>query len=326
MLKLKYLFENFDLAKECLALYDYDEPTLDEMLSHYRIASNAVYPFRAGGEIRFLRLSPAQEKPIADVQSEIRLIQWLIDNGFPAMRPVPMKDGRLAGVIATKWGDYNVSCFARVKGEALDDAGEGGFALVRGYGRSMGRLHGLLKRYPAADERRDWRGLLLEIRGRMEKCGASARMMKELADVEKALAALPATQDNYGVVHFDYEPDNVFYDGETGDYSAIDFDDAIRCWFALDIVRAIDALDDVVAEDLLERAEAELLAGYREACPLSDEDEQTLPLMRRFVLLKKYSTLLYVMSEPTAEEPDWLISLKERLTEALNWIESTVEP
>lgn len=66
MLKLKYLFENFELARKCLELYDYDEASLDQMFRYFRISSNAIYPFREGTnpkQVNFLRLSPVEEKP-----------------------------------------------------------------------------------------------------------------------------------------------------------------------------------------------------------------------------------------------------------------------
>ena len=45
MLKLKYLYENYDLAKSALKNWEYDTETLDDCLQHFRISSNAVYPF-----------------------------------------------------------------------------------------------------------------------------------------------------------------------------------------------------------------------------------------------------------------------------------------
>ena len=60
MLKLKYLYENFELTKECLKQYDYDSADPDRLLSFFRIFSNAVYPFRTkrGGKICSLRYAP----------------------------------------------------------------------------------------------------------------------------------------------------------------------------------------------------------------------------------------------------------------------------
>lgn len=230
MLKLKYLFENYDLAKHCLAQYDYDAASLSDMMGHFRISSNAIYPFRNGtnpAQIQFLRLSPVEEKPFSSVVSEIHLIQWLIDNGYPAMQPIRMKNGKWADQADTEWGCYNVSCFARVPGKALDDI-DGSLAIVRGYGRSLGTLHQTLKRYPAAEERRDHRTLLDEIRTRFAAYGAPAMMQAELNRVEAQLSDLPVRADNYGIVHYDFEPDNVFYDEATDLFSAIDFDDAMQ--------------------------------------------------------------------------------------------------
>ena len=62
MLKLKYLFENYELAKEALKNWEHDVDTLDQMLSQFRISSNAIYPFTQDGKVCFLRLAPIEEK------------------------------------------------------------------------------------------------------------------------------------------------------------------------------------------------------------------------------------------------------------------------
>lgn len=62
MLKLKYLFENYDLAKEALENWEHDHDPHDKMLSQFRISSNAIYPFCQNGEVCFLRLAPCDEK------------------------------------------------------------------------------------------------------------------------------------------------------------------------------------------------------------------------------------------------------------------------
>ena len=62
MLKLKYLHENYGLAKFALENWEYDAETLDGHLQRFRISSNAIYPFLWQGNMRFLRLSPAPRK------------------------------------------------------------------------------------------------------------------------------------------------------------------------------------------------------------------------------------------------------------------------
>ena len=89
-----------------MELYECDPDSVDEMLQYFRISSNAIYQFRLRTEDKIccLRLSPAEEKEPSDVESKIYLIDWLIERGFPVMRPVPMKDGKLFGQISTEWG------------------------------------------------------------------------------------------------------------------------------------------------------------------------------------------------------------------------------
>ena len=324
MLKLKYLYENYELAKECLKLYDTDWKTADKMLRYFRVSSNAVYPFRTEtGRTCILRLSPTAEKDTQEVCAEIRLITWLIEQGFPAMKPYPMQDGRSHAVLDTAWGRWNVSCFEAVGGETLEDCDDSP-ELARGYGRTLGQMHRLLKNYPFAETRRDHTALMAEIRERFLAYGAPPALLAEWESVERALAALPVTPDSYGVVHYDFEADNVLFCEETGAYGVIDFDDAIRCWYALDVARAIDCLDDVAGEENLEQAEEAFLSGYREENPSGGELTETMPLMRRLVRLQEYSTILHVLSEPVEDEPEWMTEITARLRGRLRSVESSL--
>ncbi len=70
----------------------------------------------------------------------------------------------------TEWGRYNVSCFKRVEGENLEDT-KGTLSIVKGYGKTLGQLHALLKQYPYAEKRRSDEELLTEIKIRhIEAC------------------------------------------------------------------------------------------------------------------------------------------------------------
>lgn len=326
MLKLTYLFENFDLARQCLAFYDYEEKSLEEMLSYFRISSNAVYPFRSGekgAEVCFLRLSPSEEKAFSHVTSEIRLIQWLREKGFPAMRPVAMKNGELAGEISTQWGNYNVSCFANVPGRNLEDT-KGDLDIVKGYGKTLGKLHNLLKTYPYSKEWRGHRELLEEIGERLRKWNAPDGVKQEFDSLCEELECLSISNDQYGVIHYDFEPDNVYYDLAEKAFSVIDFDDAIQCWYALDIVRALDGLEDVVGEEDIARAEICFLEGYGQETVLTDAQRKSFPLMRRLVRIQEYATLLYVLSEPMEEQPDWMVKLIEKLRDIMKRLETAM--
>ncbi|MBQ7956093.1 MAG: phosphotransferase [Lachnospiraceae bacterium] len=326
MLKLKYLFENFDLARECMELYECDTDSVDEMLRYFRISSNAIYPFRLKkeGRICFLRLSPVEEKTLADVESEIDLINWLIERDFPAMRPVPMKTGKLFGQIHTEWGTYNVSCFEKVAGNSLEDT-KGTRQIVQGYGKTLGELHALMKEYPHSEERRNHKMFLCEIEERMKEYGTSEIVRREFGEVCKELEKLPMSASDYGVIHYDFEPDNVFYDDKEESFSVIDFDDAMCCWYALDVVRAIDALDEVIEDVNREEAILCFFEGYRSATTFTKEQLQSLPLMRRIVCLQEYATLLHVLSESVENMPEWMNNLSQKLKFKLHRLEESMD-
>jgi len=211
-----------------------------------------------------------------------------------------------------------------VEGKTLENC-EGSLELIVGYGRTLGLLHQNLKAYPEPESRSDHKAFLLQIRDRFVAYHAPKELMKEWESVDKTLEALPIRRDIYGVVHYDFEPDNVMFCEETGAFGVIDFDDAIQCWYALDIVRALDALEDVSSEDDQEERERAFLQGYREKCTLSEEQMETIPLMRRLVTLADYSTILHVLSETVEEEPDWMTEIILRLKHRLQMIEQSIQ-
>ena len=314
MLPLKFLFENYELAKECLKLYDHSDRYLDEMLRYFRISSNAIYPFYADnkGKVCFLRLSPIAEKAPSEVESELHFITWLLERGFPIMKPYPMKDGKLYDVLPTQWGTYNVSCFEKVSGETLEDA-DGSPELARGYGRILAELHNLSAEYPYSYERKGHAELLSGIKERLGRNNAPEAILSQCDKLTDELEVLDKNKDNYGLVHYDFEPDNVLYNEESGQFGVIDPDDSIRCWYALDVVRAIDAMGDVVEENLKEQAVSAFIEGYRSKRTFTEGQLASMPLMRRLVFLQEYDTILHVLSESVEDEPEWMTEIKEKL-------------
>lgn len=316
MLKLNHLFENFELAKNCIEYWEHDPAGLEETLGWFRISSNAVYPFwQRAGRLCFLRLCPAAEKPLALVESEIAVIRWLRQEGFAAMEPVPMKDGRLCALLDTPWGSYVASCFGQVTGKPLEDCPLSP-GLAEGYGRCLGQLHRLTERCPHGAGRPDHEELLEKIRRRLDEYQAPAGVTAAFRQVCAQLEKLPRSPEVYGLIHYDFQPDNVFYSDADGSFSVIDFDDMLRCWYGVDLVRAMDELPEPLREDFLR--------GYRSVRLFSHEQQTLLPLMRRLVQLEEYTGLLYALSGEVADPPEWMVQLRSRLTGALRRLEEAI--
>ena len=315
MLKLKYLIENFDLAKHCIGYWEHDEASLAETLQWFRISSNAVYPFRQAQGLCFLHLCPAAEKTLAAVEGEIAAALWLRGKGFPAMEPVSMRDGRYCALLNTPWGSYTACCFRQVAGQPLEIF-PASRELIEGYGRTLGRLHRDLADCPVAGQRTTWRELLASARQRLVDHRAPKAVLDRCDTLHSRLNALPAAPESYGLIHYDFEPDNVFFHPHTGQYAVIDFDDMIVDWYALDVIRALDGLEELPPGDAPlrpEEREACFLRGYRSCRPFTAADEAALPLMRSLVQLVEYAGLMHVLAETLPTEPEWMAGLRQHL-------------
>ena len=117
------------------------------------------------------------------------------------------------------------------------------------------------------------------------------------------------TTENYGLVHYDFEPDNVFWDDGKKECSVIDFDDGIYCWYGLDLEQVRDSLAEELEGEQLERPGGFSGRVCLRVC-LSGGTRELLPLMRRFVDLRSYAGLIRCISSVTEEEPQWLEELR----------------
>lgn len=315
MMKLEHLFENYDLAKAVLEHWPCDCPVSGELLSRFRISSNAVYPFTYRQELQFLRLAPVSEKLERNLRGELEFILYLRGCGYPALEPVPAKDGGLYLTLDTRWGRYFVSVFKAFPGEPLENIPLT-VELARSYGKSLGRLHRLSAGFRPKSPKWDYGGALHWAEEALTRYHAPREIIAAAEALRSDLDLLPKSPELFGLVHYDFEPDNVFFDKCTNTFSVIDFDDGMYHWYAMDVEQALDALMQLPLPPGLD-ASGEFLAGYREEWDYSPEAEQMRPLMRRFADLFAYARILRSLSSRTASAPDWLVSLRGGLESRL---------
>ena len=312
MLKLKHLCENFDLAREALTNWEHDTEDLDKLLSRFRISSNAIYPFRRGGELCFLRLAPTEEKQERNLRGELEFLEYLHRNGFPALEPIPSRTGEMLLTLSTAWGEYYACAVKKVPGKSIEDT-ELSDKVLYEYGKTLGRLHALSETYLPETKKWSHADALDWIGSVLTTYAAPAQMHREFSDLRAAFSELPSDAAQYGLVHYDFEPDNVFFDPKTEGCFVIDFDDGMYHWFALDIEQAFDSLSELLPEDAFPAAKETFLRGYQAERPVPEKLEQLCPLMRRFIDLFGYARLLRCVSEKPENPPEWMEKLEKRL-------------
>jgi Ser/Thr protein kinase RdoA (MazF antagonist) len=309
MLKLRHLVDNRPLAELLREAWDADP----DPFAWYRISSNAIYPFTHAGEQRYLRFAPAAEKRAEDIAAELDFLTYLARAGYSAAVPIASRNGDIVVSRDTPWGRYHASAFHAVPGIQLDrtDLGD---EVVAAYGRALAELHRLSAAYrPAGPRRCNERDVLAWIRSVLAGLPANGAALDEVDLVAQRLATVPQSTDNYGLIHYDFECDNVFFDAASGRCFAIDFDDAMYHWFTTDIEQALHSLAREVPAELVAAKEAVFLAAYAELRPLPEDFATLRSVCRRFADLYWYARVSDSLAERLPDEPDWMVDLRNRL-------------
>lgn len=305
------MFTNESLAEMLLGNWKFDPPSL-EMFQYYRISSNAVYPFQYDGKTQMLRFAPQTEKLKSNLLAELEFIAYLRDQGYGVLESVRSAGGAELVEAQTPWGPYYASVFKRVAGKQLSGISLNDH-IVYIYGEALGRLHELSSRYtPAQAGRWTHKDVLEWIGGILREFPEEEAARAELKLLTEYFAGVPVTPGNYGLIHYDFELDNVFYSEPAEAISVIDFDDSMYHWYKVDIERALDSLlEEIVPEEQAAQRQY-FMDGYRSSYTLPEEGP-SLEACRRFANLYGYARVLRSTHERWEHEPEWLTGLRDRL-------------
>ena len=315
MMKFRHLFNNLPLAEMLVKNWDYDPESLG-LFQYFRISANAIYPFKVAGEVCFLRCCPAEEKNMEGILAELEFIRYLRGSGYSALEPLPSKAGDELVARSTPWGEQYASVFKRVKGQALEEVGYAD-EIMFAYGAALGELHALSRAYHELQRKR-WSHMevLSWIEATLTGLGNEPLALAELGLLREFFSRLPSTPENYGLIHYDFEPDNVYYDCESGICSVIDFDDAMYHWYLMDVAKTLVSLKKEIAVGEYPHKKARFLAGYSSKFELDEELWVAAPLFIRFANLYRYARDARAMQERWDNEPEWLVELREKIARA----------
>lgn len=226
----------------------------------------------------------------------------LAERGVPAPMPQAMRSGEVIGVL-------NARAAAIVEWLPGAWLRTPDLADQRAAGRMLGELHKAIRGFPMTRPNAlgpsSWREMI-DVCGFRAK-GEDAEFLAQIeAEHDQVLAAWPRRLPS-GVVHADYFPDNVLFNG--GRISGvIDYYFACTDFFAYDLGIALNAWGFKPDGAPDPAAISAFLEGYEQVRPLTPEESAALPILCRGsavrFTLTRFNDLLY-------HDPSWLVTPKD---------------
>jgi Ser/Thr protein kinase RdoA (MazF antagonist) len=286
----------------------------------FRSSANFIYRFQDHGAFRYLRFAAASERSRQAIEAEMAVLESVARAGITIASPVESKHGNAIETVDTAWGRFHAVAFTALEGEQheFDELTELGFAR---WGETLGRLHAATSALTNIPARPSWSDHVAFIKSYMP--ADSPSLQAEYAEIVAAISAVPATQKTYGLIHGDFELDNLVWNRTH--MGLLDFDDCARLWFAADIAFALRDLFEEGADTSDPRFRA-FAAGYRTSFPLSEEHIGYVPLFLRFAHLFSYARIARSVDLIAgAEYPEWLQRLNNKLLHRMAAYRASVE-
>lgn len=277
---------------------------------HWRSSASHVFHIPTAG---YLRIVPAAHRSRDRVDAVAELMRRLHGSGLPVAELARSSTGNLVETVGTPLGAMHAMLVRPADGIQLD-LDDLTPAHAREWGAALARLHHenapqpRAVRLPAAFEQLDPSAFADD--------PPLAAAVRRLTD---HLGRLPRDAARFGVVHGDFELDNLAW--RNGTPTAYDFDEAAHSWFVADIAHAVRDLDPLPADPRF----ANFLAGYRQFGPLEDTDLALLPLFSALHAATALVRLRPVLDAGTAQsDPAWLARLRNRIDQHLQRQRATV--
>lgn len=241
----------------------------------------------------FLRLVPATYVPRGDLETVTSLMACLATRGLGTVRPLASREGSLVETVPTRIGEVHAMLVGVAPGEEIE-VEELSPRRTLAWGGALGRWHrdgdAAAAGLPLPDGYTRIRAALAALDADPALTGATSLVADRLED-------LPRDPGVYGLVHGDFELDNLAWSGDTP--TVFDLDEAERSWFLADVAYAVrDLVPEPVA--LLDRSCPPLerfLSGYLGERSATELDRQHLLLFSAVNALRCVARQLPVLAE-----------------------------
>jgi Ser/Thr protein kinase RdoA (MazF antagonist) len=293
------------LAETILEKWGYDPGSV----YYYRSSANFLFIFKREGENYFLRFTDAKERSMAHLESEMQILESLRYEPVKVALPVASQDGNLIELAETSAGTFYAVVFEALPGNQFEVTDLDPEDFYR-WGKELGKLHNIFKVLPddVKAERNTCREQLSSAKESLPFRETAAR--DELTVLQEWMETLEINEDNFGLIHYDFELDNQRW--QNGEIGILDFDDCMNHWYAADIAFALRDLLKTES-DLTNPNVVEFINGYQSEFSITSNMAKDLHLFIRLHNLLTFTRLLEALDVPVTELPEPLINLHSKL-------------
>ncbi|ETT59921.1 phosphotransferase [Paenibacillus sp. FSL H8-0457] len=229
----------------------------------------------------------------ASIIRELTWMAYLAEQGLNMAVSIRSAQDLLIEEVTHDSKRYHVVAFTKAPGSPLTDV-TSDFAIIKQWGRGMGRMHKLGKKDATASSLvhrmafPQWNDHVIFTDAFPEAAGV--RVHTQWKQYLKELESLPQNEEGYGIVHNDLHHHN--FHVHNGEIIFFDFGDVSYHWFAYDIAIAIYHAVQTVSEnrkaEFVARFLDSFLSGYLQENTLSEEWIQRIPLFIDFRNIYSY--------------------------------------
>jgi Ser/Thr protein kinase RdoA (MazF antagonist) len=294
------------IADVLLAAWAHDH----DSARYFRASANFIFTFKHKGQPCILRFAHASERSAAAIEAELAYLHHLAAHGVPVALPIGSLSGRNLESKSTTLGVFHAVVFEMLSGEQFD-VGDLSPAQFTRWGSALGALHHAAQGYSRAGRPTVHEHLRM-VDQQLPAHEQAARRM--LAHLKRQVAAIPTSEQTFGLIHYDFELDNLLWNDQR--VSIVDFDDCAGYWFAADIAFALrDLFDDRADQiDVADVRFQAFVAGYQELHSMTDADLPRLPLFLQIHNLVSFTKLLRAADIDDAHAaPAWVAELQAKL-------------
>ena len=277
----------------------------------WRSSASHVFVVTAGpGTPRcYLRFVPAD---LVRASSQLAVTSWmraLRAHGVAFAQPLASVNGRDVETVPTDRGDMTAVCVEAAPGEEVD-VGALTAEQASAWGTALARVHVIPVHDVVADGLPD---LGERLRRAADVLDDDPAVQAAVADIRGDVVALPRTPGSHGLVHGDFELDNLAW--ADGGFTSFDYDDAHRAPYVADVAWAVrDLLGGGVQPTAEHRARLRaFVAGYASVRPAVDAELRRLAVLARAGAVVRLAGLRTVLADAAGLAREVLPELRTHL-------------